>query len=180
MKAHFHITVKKITVDQLKEIATELNLKPTLIDMIKNGEGYQDRMLTGYQADDTFLTITPIVYRIEEMGYEIARYKIEQQYKSLDEMIEDLDLSKISSENYLEFHLKYLKGKEILLPTFQYAASNNPIELDYEFINFRAYTVKDFIRIVSYITFNSKDFESIHMERLIYDSLKSHDSGWME
>lgn len=180
MKAHFHITIKNITVDQLTEIASALNLKPTLIDMVKNSEDHQDRMLTGYQADDTFLTITPIVYKIEEMGYEVARYKIEQQYKTIDEMIEELDLSKISSEQYLEFHLKYLKGKDIVKPTFDYACSSNPIELDYEFLNFRAYTVKDFIRIVSYITFNNKDFESVHMERLIYDSLKSHDSGWID
>lgn len=186
---HFHLTVGSVSAETLSELAKAMNLKATTIDLVRSTEEQTDRMLTGYLKDDDvpegdfipayFKSVTDEVKAF--CGADVIRVKLEEQFKSFDHLFENVAFYRLNKDKYLEFHFKIDKLlidsiSELSLPN---ARSENPAEMNYEFINVRTDNMQDTEILRDWFMDNRGLIRGAHMERLVYDSKASHDDGWI-
>lgn len=188
---HFHLTVEHISAEMLKALASGLKLKATTIDLIRNADEAQDRMITGYLKDSEVPESEDLIREYfrevrKEVkaftGSDVIRVKLEEQYSSFDHLFSDIDFSLLDKDNYLEFHFKIDKLFIDSLSDLQVpnAKSSNPDEMAYEFINVRTHNEYDTITLRDWFMENRGLIRSAHIERLVYDDKPNHDKGWID
>lgn len=177
-KSHYHITLKSITSEQLKQASQLVRAKPTTIDLRRDKRTQQDRMLTKYQPNTDLSRVENDVQVLLDQGYAVARYKLEM-------MLEDLSGAKdfnLTENNYIEVHIKVKNNVSIRPKIEPFVLSSNPKEMNHFFYNGRGYSnegVDEIIKGIEEIK-NHPELElvGIHYEYTVYDSNKSNDEWW--
>lgn len=175
-KAHFHITLADVSTEEMLAAAKAIGAKCTTIDLHRDTLTQRDRMLTKYQAGvDTGLMMESVA-TLEELGYKVIRYKLEQMYRHVV-CVHSMQLSK---ENYGEVHIK-TPASHPEVDTGFFRISANADEVDFRFYNARLYSAKDKLKFQeAYDTLlrSGVDIKGCHIEQVVVDSNYNLDAWW--
>lgn len=172
MISHYHITLTNVSSDDLIRSSKLIQAKPTPIDLLDHRGSHFDRMVTKYQKGIDLTQMNRDVEILNENGFEVTRFKLEQ-------MIESFDGFELSDQNYFEVHIKvpntYMK-KDV----FGFAYSSNPSSMGYYFYNGRCRSLDDLPKFKETIELikSETEVESVHMEYTVFDSNTEHDRWW--
>lgn len=175
-KAHFHLTLADVNSEQLMEAAKLIGAKCTTIDLHRDMQSQRDRMLTKYQAGIETDLMLDCVAKLQDAGFKVVRYKLEQMFKHIA-CVMFMDLSK---EHYGEVHIK-TPASAPEIDTGFFRISSNAEEVDYRFYNARLYSAEDKLRFneaYGMLLLNGIEMKSYHVEQVVVDSNLNLDAWW--
>lgn len=175
-KAHFHITVSDVSSEQLMAAAKVIGAKCTTIDLHRDAHSQRDRMLTKYQVGVDTTLMLDCVRKLEEAGFKVIRYKLEQMFQTMAELWEQ----PLDEEHYGEVHIK-TPSSQPKIETGFFQISSNAEEVDYRFYNARLYNDEDklkFFEAKGILLLNGIQIKGQHIERVVVDSNYNLDAWW--
>lgn len=175
-KAHFHITLAEVNSEQLVEAAQLIGAKCTTIDLHRETQSQRDRMLTKYQAGIETDLMLDCVAKLQDAGFKVVRYKLEQMYRHVA-CVMFMDLT---NEHYGEVHIKTPANAPEVNTGF-FRISSNAEEVDYRFYNARLYCAEDKLRFneaYAMLLESGVEMKSYHVEQVVVDSNYNLDAWW--
>lgn len=175
-KAHFHITLTDVTSEELMAAAKLIGAKCTTIDLHRDTRTQRDRMLTKYQAGIGTEKMMECVAKLQEAGYTVVRFKLEEMFQT----ISDLSERTLTKEKYGEVHIKTPASLPEIETGF-FRISSNTEEVDYRFYNARLYNDEDKVKLldaVKVLEQNGVELKSYHIEQVVVDSNYNLDAWW--
>ena len=175
-KAHFHLTITDVSSSELMAAAKLIGAKCTTIDLHRDAHSQRDRMLTKYQAGIDTSLMLECVAKLQEAGYKVVRYKLEQMYRN----VMCLWHTRLDKEHYGEVHIKTPSNIPEVDTGF-FRISSNADEVDYRFYNARLYNAEDklkFSEAYAKLLLSGVEIKGQHIERVVVDSNYNLDAWW--
>lgn len=175
-KAHFHITLADVSSEELMKAAKLIGAKCTTIDLHRDTQSQRDRMLTKYQSGIDTALMLECVSKLEQAGYKVVRYKLEQMFKHMACVL----FMDVNKEHYGEVHIK-TPASAPEVDTGFFRISSNAEEVEHRFYNARIYSNEDKLRFkeaYAKLLDNGVTVLGKHIEQVVVDSNYNLDAWW--
>lgn len=184
MLFEIHITIESNNIEQFKLDCKNLNVKPILIDTIKDTT--QLMSSSKHNSANYKLVLDNLTNEFKSLGYNILRKKVEK----FPNKTKDKDF--IYYESHLRLKLpKQFNNSNLLneCNKLNFHVSKNLFktsnEFDYQMITYRNYNLsfnkfnQQINKMKRFLTKENIDFDKIEIEECIFDSNEKIDKNWL-